>query len=621
MSSSNNGKYLNVTKLFFFVHLFTPILFSLCLSRTSVYTTSIYPLHFFHYWFYLSVVITISTVIYHVFPKIIGKILTSAILSSFDFFIILIYSLNLISISNWKSNVTMEFVISLPRHLISLGESVGAPGMAFPAVIIFVFLSLFSIYALSVDKIFNNITSLIKRAPNNVKKRYATYYILAIGFGIFYFQITFDNLTGGIWKGDPLTQLFLEPRTVFLSEPKRIAERNYDIRVHKNYNTMQSSGDLPTKPNVILIIVDALRSDHMGVYGYERNTTPFLSSLEKSDHLSKVQFVTSSCSDSLCGIVSILSSREYQFISYDLFKLNDVLRESGYYVEFLLSSSHYFLGKKKLYGANIDRYVDGTSFNRESMHDDRGIIDALADTETYDGIPHFFYFHLMSAHLLGVKFEQYNLFNSPSYIEKYNLSKGSEERLTNEINFYDAGIFQADSIIKNILEILESKKYLENAIVVITGDHGDGLGERGNYTHMEYLYQEDIGIPLLIYDTSNYQYANLEFATHIDIAPTVIDRLGYAIPESWHGVSLTQPLKLPRFTNHHTHGNNVQKAIIKKTNEHIYKYLESENLSSGLKSGELFELNQDPHETKNLINSGREDILKPILEEYHRVFD
>lgn len=64
---------------------------------------------------------------------------------------------------------------------------------------------------------------------------------------------------------------------------------------------------------------------------------------------------------------------------------------------------------------------------------------------------------------------------------------------------------------------------MQDSVVIILADHGQGLGEHGKYGHRRYLYQEQLGIPWLIYDTSEAPYGNLEFAAQIDVAPTILD--------------------------------------------------------------------------------------------------
>ena len=87
--------------------------------------------------------------------------------------------------------------------------------------------------------------------------------------------------------------------------------------------------------------------------------------------------------------------------------------------------------------------------------------------------------------------------------------------------------------------------------MVVTGDHGEGLGER-HWAHGWHLYDEDIRIPMLLFDTAGTRYPDLSFATQVDIAPTILDRLRLPIPASWDGQSLLAPAAT-RVTYHQTY--------------------------------------------------------------------
>jgi arylsulfatase A-like enzyme len=118
---------------------------------------------------------------------------------------------------------------------------------------------------------------------------------------------------------------------------------------------------------------------------------------------------------------------------------------------------------------------------------------------------------------------------------------------------YDDKVRQADGVIQQIFAALGAKHYLDDAVVVVTGDHGEGLGER-HWAHGWHLYNEDIRIPLLFYDTpapAAKTYPDLTFGAQVDIAPTILDRLGLPIPASWEGQSLLTPT-VQRFTYHQT---------------------------------------------------------------------
>ena len=264
------------------------------------------------------------------------------------------------------------------------------------------------------------------------------------------------------------------------------------------------------RTNVVLIIVDSLRADHMQVYGYGRPTTPFLSQLTASGRMKKVDMAFSTCSESFCGITSTLSGREFPDISARTFQLQDVLHDEGYQTWFLLSGNHTaWNGLTSFYHATDGTLFDGSRTERYTMDDDRLVLEGLARVPpaTRDQ-PAFFYVHLMSTHYLGVEFPTSHVFTTPGDditpgAEPYAIVDQLQKR-----DRYDDKVLQADSVIKELFIRLAAKHYLDDAIVVVTGDHGEGLGER-HWAHGWHLYDEDIRIPMLLYDVSATKYPDL----------------------------------------------------------------------------------------------------------------
>src|SRR5439155_8588061 len=224
--------------------------------------------------------------------------------------------------------------------------------------------------------------------------------------------------------------------------------------------------------------------------------------------------------------------------------------------------------------------------------DDRLILEGLERVPS-DQSPAFFYFHLMSVHLTGVKQERYRRY-LPSVMKNdwEALFRGESDRET-VTNNYDNGVVQADATIKDIFAALDQKGYLRNSLILILADHGEGLGERGKtaYGHVLSLYQEFIRIPLLIYDDPPFQYANLRFATQIDVAPTIVDRLGLKVPNSWEGTSLLDP-NIKTLTAHQTTLRTPCYALVYRPDAKTYKYI-----SCFLaRREELYDLTVDPGE-------------------------
>jgi glucan phosphoethanolaminetransferase (alkaline phosphatase superfamily) len=335
----------------------------------------------------------------------------------------------------------------------------------------------------------------------------------------------------------------------------------------------------------------------MQVYGYHRKTTPFLAQLVSDGRMKKVHAAFSSCSESFCGITSTLASREFRDISARTFQLQDVLGDAGYRTWFLLSGNHRaWNGLPSFYHVREDEMLfDGSQTRRYTMDDDRLVLEGLERVPPAGSQPAFFYIHLMSPHYLGVQFPESHVFTDPGDRVSPGLEPYTILDQLNKPDRYDDKVLQTDGIIRQLFEALRAKGYLEDAVVVVTADHGEGLGER-HWAHGWHLYDEDIRIPMLWYDTPRARYPDLSFATQVDIAPTILDRLGLPAPDSWEGQSLLAPSRT-RFTNHQTYFFPNRYAVIYRHENALFKFIATPEYGTE----ELYDLTTDRGETRNLV--------------------
>lgn len=352
------------------------------------------------------------------------------------------------------------------------------------------------------------------------------------------------------------------------------------------------------RKNVIVITVDSLRADHLPLHGYSRPTTPFLSRLHREGTLRRVEFATSICAESNCGILSTLFSKTLRHQVAGSFSLFTLLKDQGYDVHFILSGNHDWMGQREMYGDAHTSYFDGRDSSRYGWSDDRLLVEGLEQVGNYQR-PAFFFFHLMSPHIMGHKEARYRLYEpAVVQLDMAALFRGEYDQ-TSVVNNYDNGLVQADATIRDLFGVLDRKGYLQNSMVVILADHGEALGERaGMYGHINWLYQETIRIPMLIYDASETTYAGLAFGTQLDVAPTVVDRLGLPIPPDWEGVSLLRAAA-PRQTMHQTRLTKPCFAIIDYALDRMLKYMQCQ----GGKNEQLYDLMSDPGEQHDRARS------------------
>ncbi len=411
---------------------------------------------------------------------------------------------------------------------------------------------------------------------------------------------------------EPITSFFqldlYDMSHTALAERLRVEEP----RARANY----PSGQAFDRKNVIVVIVDSLRRDHMQVYGYHRPTTPFLQSLVDSGRLQRVEFATSTCAESNCGILSTLSSKTLPAIIPEDFKLHDLLHDQGYETYFILSGDHDWYGLKKSYGQSLTYYIDNTTSERyRGVADDHIVSEGLEHVPDFSGSPAFFYFHLMSVHISGVKHAEFRRYQPADVGHDWTELIGGHYDVTALTNNYDNGVIEADATIRQIFDSLKTKGYLDRSMVVILADHGEGLGERPkDFGHGRWLYQEFIRIPLLVYNAGGPALANLKFATQIDVAPTIVDSLGLQIPSSWQGRSLLRPGG-SRFTFHQTSLLDPSFAVIGRLHGSVYQYL----YRVRDRREELYDLTSDPTGTQNLLSSAEPPVIDEMrarLDEY-----
>lgn len=360
--------------------------------------------------------------------------------------------------------------------------------------------------------------------------------------------------------------------------------------------------------NVVLIVGDALRADHMSLYGYSRRTTPFIEQLAQSPGAGVVKIAHAVCAESACGLMGLAASRPIHQMPDSPLTLHEALRRHGYKVHMVLGGDHTnFYGLKDRYGP-VDSYFDGSSQRTRYMNDDNVLLDRLATFEqSSTDQPVMFQFHLMSTHGLGMR--NPSALKYKPFVNYYRWPiRGippTKEEASRGINYYDNGMVQFDQMVEALLAKLKTKGYLENALVIITADHGEMLGEKGEFGHAHQVAEGAIRVPL-IFIRYGYQgrAMNLRMpASQIDIAPTILEDLSLRSPDTWQGIALQHAEGSPRLV-HFQQGN--QAGMYASTaDSKVYKYWK--DLSKGEEY--VFDITNDPLELQDMADKIKPDLL------------
>lgn len=353
--------------------------------------------------------------------------------------------------------------------------------------------------------------------------------------------------------------------------------------------------------NVVLIVGDALRADHMGIYGYSRSTTPFLEASARDYQTLMPRSTRSVCAESSCGLMAIASSRPLHLLPTKPLTLHEVLRRHGYRTNLILGGDHtHFYGLKEAYGA-VDSYFDGTHQTARYINDDLLLAEHVAELPPYDGgKPVMFQFHLMSTHGLGLRHDSSEIFQPAVNYYRWPSGKAriapSPNDIPKAVNYYDNGVLQFDQIVQRLLVELESKGYLDNAVIVITGDHGEMLGEKELFGHQYRVDEEVLRIPLILQRRgyTGEPLGDWSLTSQIDVAPTILRELGIEAPSVWRGVSLQSPV-----VSRIIHFQQAPQVGLYEVNVSKPPLKYWKNLIAGEEF--VYNLQEDPGETSNIV--------------------
>lgn len=299
-----------------------------------------------------------------------------------------------------------------------------------------------------------------------------------------------------------------------------------------------------THPNIVLIVMDALRSDRIGAFGYGRAITPTIDEYLSAKESWTAPVFRAVCAETSCGLLALGRSKYPWEITPKDFSLYEVLKLNGYRNFFYLSGDFTnFYGLRQTFRP-YDIYLDSTEILDAALNDDRAIVDAFSAAPRFDGTPTFIQFQLMSAHGLGVRHPENRRFEpqlSP-YLVHLKRRLPTDVDVKKLVNHYDNGVAQLDAELNRLFSLLKEKGYLSNAVVVLTGDHGELLGESGYVTHARSTEEAVLSTPLIVRAFGDGVQARAHpapvLASQVDVAPTLLNYAGLPIPSSWSGIPL-----------------------------------------------------------------------------------
>jgi arylsulfatase A-like enzyme len=350
------------------------------------------------------------------------------------------------------------------------------------------------------------------------------------------------------------------------------------------------------QPNVVLIIMDTVRADHMSVYGYNRPTTPFLerfiatestlyrNSFSASNHtLPSHASIFSGLQASATGAYLDHKHIEGRPINKGIPLLTEALRDLGFSTFGNVANSA-FLDEAYGFGRGF-RWYDCNKIIRvftagryqffqqtikefasiwfESLVygdyvNSRKINEVVPELIKKNGQrPFFLFLNYMDAHWpylspnrirsrfqdVGMRFH----WDAPECAFRYWPYNSSDSASVPFLRFvhnqYDASIRTLDEALEELVRCLKENSIFDNTLIVITSDHGEGLGEKSIlYHHGVGVGPEMVRVPLIIkYPFQRKGKTDERFTSGVDVLPTVLDVLNVPWSHETHGRSLNLP--------------------------------------------------------------------------------
>lgn len=379
---------------------------------------------------------------------------------------------------------------------------------------------------------------------------------------------------------------------------------------------LQLKAEDSLSPNILLITVDSLRPDHLGCYGYPKNTSPNIDQLAKEGVIFTQAIAQASWTwPSIHSLITSTYPFTHKVYFYDKSLPNAAL------------TLPYILGNKSYRTGFISGHGGLSSFNRGfgefediSAKGEEITQEAMRWIKSGRNKKFFLWIHYMDTHENSIGVSK----------EKDSIKKITVEMLRSYISRYDSAISYIDSQVGILFEELNKLGLYENTVIIFTADHGEEMGENGlHFNHGGFLWDSVIRVPLIISFPKNLPKSRVisQQVQHVDLFPTVCDILKIKKLGSFEGNSLLPLIKRVKLNSPYAFSEHIQtdgdflstdKWLLTQISLRTVNWKLMLNLKNDSLKYELYNLKNDPQESNNVIEFEKErfKFLKAKLEEW-----
>ncbi len=268
-------------------------------------------------------------------------------------------------------------------------------------------------------------------------------------------------------------------------------------------------------PNVFIFLIDGCHTDHLGIYGYKRDTSPVIDEFAGDGVIfenayANATFTRSSVASIFTGYyphrhkLRLLTNK----LPKGLFMISEFFKEFGYKTSILTEAGNI----SRVFGFAQGVYNYFKAFYKWDDHRylENNIIKAFSRRISEQG-PIFSYLHFRAPH--------FPIIPPPPFLDMYGKKERapgeirmifrlgklgkqghvfSEDEINDVINDYDSSIRYVDDQLGKLINSLKKKNLYDSSFIIFTSDHGEAVFEHGVWGHGHNVYNETTRVPLII---------------------------------------------------------------------------------------------------------------------------
>jgi arylsulfatase A-like enzyme/lipid-A-disaccharide synthase-like uncharacterized protein len=299
--------------------------------------------------------------------------------------------------------------------------------------------------------------------------------------------------------------------------------------------SMRAQASAAKKPNIIFIMMDTTRADHLGCYGYPVNTSPNIDNLARQG----VRFThaVAQAPFTIWSVPSFMTSQYPEDLPH-LFGQNldtestptlaEVLSDQGYVTSGVISNPT--ISDCRV-GFDHFKQVPLSGDSMQSGTSPLVLVDAVDQLSKIEDRRFFLFLLFMDPHSPYVLHDQYDFSSRFKNEEKRSVSTfvganagsfaSEQKRLIQP--YYDSEIRYTDEFIGKLFRLLKQRKLYDSSLIIFLADHGEEFGEHGQYFHGQTLYNQALSVPVIIKSPEQRRQKVVKGVFRlIDVFPTVM---------------------------------------------------------------------------------------------------